>query len=382
MDRTLELDAASRLLDLMANPTMVIADEVMALPAAVYTDPDRFAREQERLFRGLPLLAGLSGELRAPGDWKLFEPPGTSILLVRGNDQVVRGFRNACRHRGAPVVEEPRGSSRSFTCPYHSWTYGRSGELVGVPQADSFPGLCRPERGLSEVSVAERSGVIWVLPSTHGEPFDLDAHLGSFDAELARWQLGGLHYFDQRVHHVAANWKLAVDTFTEGYHIPNLHQNTINVFAANGLLIADTFGRHHRQAVAMKCLTEASVGPPENWTSFDDGGIGFVYLVFPNTIILFFGDHAEVFQVFPDGIDASVTVQSLYSYDPIVDDDQRLVLETALDFFHEIVAGQDYRMAAGVQRLIASGANDTYLLGRCEATTQAMHRDWTAVVEA
>lgn len=382
MDRTLELDAASRLLDLMANPTMVIADEVMALPVAVYTDPDRFAREQERLFRGLPLVAGLSGELRAPGDWKLFEPPGTSILLVRGNDQVVRGFRNACRHRGAPVVEEPRGSSRSFTCPYHSWTYGRSGELVGVPQADSFPGLCRPERGLSEVSVAERSGVIWVLPTAHGEPFDLDTHLGSFDAELAHWKLGGLHYFDQRVHHVAANWKLAVDTFTEGYHIPNLHQNTINVFAANGLLIADTFGRHHRQAVAMKCLTEASAGPPENWTSFDDGGIGFVYLVFPNTIILFFGDHAEVFQVFPDGIDASVTVQSLFSYDPIVDDDQRLILETALDFFHEIVAGQDYRMAAGVQRLIAGGANDTYLLGRCEATTQAMHRDWTSVVEA
>jgi carnitine monooxygenase subunit len=380
MDRTLELDAAARLLSLMSNPSMVISDDVVEVPASVYTDPDRFGRERDVLFRASPLIAGLSGELPQPGDWKLFEPPGTSLLLVRGDDRVVRGFRNACRHRGAPVVEEPSGSNRSFTCPYHSWTYSRTGELVGVPQADTFPGLCRPERGLSAVSVIERAGVIWVLPNSQGEPFDLDDHLGTFDAELARWDLGDLHYFDRRVHRIDANWKLAVDTFTEGYHIPNLHQNTINLFAANGLLVADTFGRHHRQAVAMKCLTDATAGASETWTAFDDGGIGFVYLVFPNSILLLFGDHAEVFQVFPDGIDRSVTVQSLYAYAPIVDDDQRLILETSLDFFFEIVAGQDYRMAAGVQRLLSSGANDTFLLGRCEATTQAMHRDWATAV--
>src|SRR5262245_51336762 len=141
MDRTLELDVTTRLLDLMAHPSMAVGDEVMELPAAVYTDPDRYVRECSALFGGLPLLAGLSAELRAPGDWKLFEPPGTSILLVRGDDGVVRGFRNACRHRGAPVVEEPSGSSKSFTCPYHSWTYSRTGELLGVPQRHMFPGL-------------------------------------------------------------------------------------------------------------------------------------------------------------------------------------------------------------------------------------------------
>lgn len=105
-----------------------------------------------------------------------------------------------------------------------------------------------------------------------------------------------------------------------------------------------------------------------------------MYLLFPNSIMLFFGDHAEVFQVFPDGIDRSVTVQSVFAYQPIVDDEQRTLLETALDFFYEIVAGQDYHMAAGVQRLLASGANDSFLLSRCEATTQAMHRDWEDLV--
>jgi len=380
MDRTLELDVAAQLLDLMANPTMAIGDEMTELPASVYTDPDHFARERERIFSRLPLLAGLSGELREPGDWKLFEPPGTSLLLVRGDDGVVRGFRNACRHRGAPVVEEPRGSNRSFTCPYHSWTYSRAGELVGIPQADTFPGLCRESRGLAAVSVAERAGLIWVLPTSSGEPFDLDAHLGSLDGELAGWNLGTFHRFGERVHHTPANWKLAVDTFTEGYHIPNLHQTTLGSFAAGGLLLAESFGRHHRQAVAMRCLTDLTQGPRESWTAFDDGGIGFVYLIFPNSILLFFGDHAELFQVFPVSIDSSVTLQTLFSYEPIETDDQRMILEMSLDFFYEIIAQQDYAMAAGVQRLLNSGANETFVLGRCEAITQAMHRDWAEFV--
>ncbi|HEY1968683.1 MAG TPA: Rieske (2Fe-2S) protein, partial [Pseudonocardia sp.] len=196
MDRALEMEVTEQLLDLLAHPSMSTGDEMRELPASDYTDPRRWSRERLRLFGQLPLLAGLSGELAQPGDWKLFEPPGTSIVLVRGDDGVVRGLRNSCRHRGAVVVEQPRGSSRSFTCPYHSWTYDRRGELIGIPRAETFPGVCRPERGLHEVPVRERDGVIWVRPG--GEPFDLDAHLGDFAAELARWNLGGLHFFQQR----------------------------------------------------------------------------------------------------------------------------------------------------------------------------------------
>lgn len=383
MDRALELDVTARLLDLLEHPTLAIGDEVRELPAAVYTDPARWAKEKERLFGELPLLGAMSGELPAAGDWKLFEPPGTSILLVRGDDATVRGFRNACRHRGALVVEEPSGSSRSFTCPYHSWTYDRQGALVGVPQAENFPGLCREERALNAVSVEERDGLIWVLPRSHGEPMDLDAHLGAFGPELAKWDLASLHLFGTREHQVPANWKLAVDTFTEGYHIPNLHKDTIGVFAAGGLLLYDSFGKHHRQVVAMKHLGDCAEGPSDTWTSFDDGAMGFVYLVFPNSILLFFGDHAEVFQVFPGSeIGTSVTKQSLFAYAPIVDEDQIALLEMQLDFFYEIIAGQDYRMAAGIQRMLASGAGETFLLGRCEALTQAMHADYDQLVEA
>src|SRR5262245_14509518 len=75
MDRTLEIDVTDRLLELLARPTMCTGDAVRELPASDYTDPERWRRERDRLFGELPLVGGLSGELRRPGDWKLFEPP-------------------------------------------------------------------------------------------------------------------------------------------------------------------------------------------------------------------------------------------------------------------------------------------------------------------
>jgi phenylpropionate dioxygenase-like ring-hydroxylating dioxygenase large terminal subunit len=382
MDRTLEIEVTAQLLDLLAHPTMSTGEHVRELPASDYTDPGRWSRERATLFGELPLLGALSGELPQPGDWKLFEPPGTSIVLVRGDDGVVRALRNACRHRGAIVVEQPRGSNRSFTCPYHSWTYDRQGALVGVPQSDTFPGLCRQDRGLYPVSVQERDGVIWVLPRSHGEPFDLDGHLGAFGGELARWNLGGLHFFEQREHRVAANWKLAIDTFTEAYHIPNLHKGTVGQLAAGGLNVTEEFGRHHRQVVAMKHLAGFRDVPGEQWAPFAQGALGFVYIVFPNSTLLFFGDHAELFQVFPGrSVDTSVTLQSMFDYGPIDTDERRTNMTAVFDFFYNVVAGEDYRMAAGVQRMLATSPPDeTFLLGRCESVTQAMHHNFQQLV--
>lgn len=381
MDRTLELDVTEQLLELLRRPTMAVGDEMRELPVNVYADQERWRREREVLFGDTPLMAALAGELPEAGDWKLFEPPGMSIVLVRGDDGVVRGFRNACRHRGAFVVDEPRGSSRSFTCPYHSWTYDRQGALIGIPQADTFEGICRQQRGLLPVSVAERAGVIWVLPRSDGHPFDLDAHLGDFAAELERWNLGDLHFFEQREHRISANWKLAVDTFTEAYHIPKLHKDTVGRLAAGGLTVCTRFGMHHRQTVAMRHLKDIADSPREERAPFSAGAIGFVYLIFPNSVLLFFGDHAEFFQVFPgDTVDTSVTLHSMFDYAPIETEERRGNMKAVFDFFYGVVGGEDYRMAASVQRTLNSTYNETFLLGSCEAVTQAMHEDFEKVL--
>ena len=106
--------------------------------------------------------------------------------------------------------------------------------------------------------------MIWVLPKSHGEPFDLDGHLGEFAAELERWNLGDLHFFEQRVHRVPANWKLAVDTFTEAYDIPNLHKDSVGLKAAGGLTVRARRGNHDRQTVTMRQRKETADSPSES----------------------------------------------------------------------------------------------------------------------
>src|SRR5271156_1851292 len=101
----------------------------------------------------------------------------------------------------------------------------------------------------------------------------------------------------------------------EAYHIPNLHKDSVGLLAAGGLTVCARFGKHHRQTVAMKHLKEIADLPSEQSAPFTAGAIAFVSLIFPNSVLLFFGDHAEFFQVFPgDTVDAPVTLQSMFDY--------------------------------------------------------------------
>src|SRR5580692_8324622 len=130
--------------------------------ASVYTDPERLAEEQRTLFRGRPLVIALSADLPSTGEYLATEAAGVPLLLVRGEDAVVRGFLNICRHRGGRVASGRGRPGRAFKCPYHSWAYDLNGELLGQPLArDAFDSLDRREFGLLPVPVSERFGLIF-----------------------------------------------------------------------------------------------------------------------------------------------------------------------------------------------------------------------------
>ena len=130
-----------RLLAHVENGTTDHANDVFREPVANYTDPVKWEREREILFRRSPLLLGLSADISEPGSYRSLNICDVPILLIRGEDGVARSFINVCRHRGAPIVEDERGRQRRYTCVYHAWTYDTSGCLVGLPSADAFDGI-------------------------------------------------------------------------------------------------------------------------------------------------------------------------------------------------------------------------------------------------
>lgn len=190
-----------------------------ALPQGFYRDPAVHRRDLERLWFREWLLAGHVSELAEAGAYLLYELADESVIVVRGADDVVRAFANVCRHRGARLCAEARGTARRFVCPYHAWTYGLDGRLVAARLMDQT--LDPEEWALRPVRCAVYEGFIFLsfsddAPSFEGLTETLSPHLAAFD-------LPGLKVAHRYAHPVRANWKLLIENYFECYHCGPAH---------------------------------------------------------------------------------------------------------------------------------------------------------------
>ena len=110
------------------------------LPAPYYTDAEYFSRELDALFRTMWICAGRADEIAQPGQFVVREVAGDSVIITRSADGGVHAFHNVCRHRGTRLCTETSGTfPGSIQCPYHAWTYGLDGRLIGAPHMDEVP---------------------------------------------------------------------------------------------------------------------------------------------------------------------------------------------------------------------------------------------------
>jgi Rieske 2Fe-2S family protein len=198
------------------------------LPPAAYTDPEVFGWEQRHFFDGGWACVGRSEQLPGPGDQRA-ETVGTgSVLLVRGDDGVLRAFANTCRHRGHELLPCGTGAQRKvIICPYHSWTYTLSGGVQAAAGFKNRPGFAAGEWGLTELPVTEWHGLVFVDGSGQAAP--LAEGLGTLDElvapyEMGRLEVAGAHEYDAR-----ANWKILSENYHECYHCPTIHPELCRV---------------------------------------------------------------------------------------------------------------------------------------------------------
>lgn len=197
---------------------------VPPIPTGRYTDPAFFELERQRVFAGSWLFVGHESEWPEPGSYRSTSRSGAPIVVVRGEDGELRGFYNACRHRGAPVTRDECGTSRRLTCQYHSWSYGTEGTLKSVPDARSFVGLDKDALGLGPVRCATWDGWVFINEDLDAEPL-LD-FLGPVADQMSEIDGVAMRAVGTRVHQVACNWKLMVDAFLEVYHVRTVHPDS------------------------------------------------------------------------------------------------------------------------------------------------------------
>jgi Rieske 2Fe-2S family protein len=199
-----------------------LTDRATTLPGEFFTSGEIYAREQERIFLRRWLCVGRGGAIAEPGDFELVSLGGESLLLVRGRDETARAFYNVCRHRGTRVCEKERGRfAGGIQCPYHAWTYGLDGALLGAPHMADVPWFDKADHPLSPAALGEWEGFLFV--NLAPEPKPLDEALRPLAGRFAPWRLPALKTARQIAYDVRANWKLIFQNFSECYHCPPVH---------------------------------------------------------------------------------------------------------------------------------------------------------------
>lgn len=197
------------------------------LPAGAYTDEAVLAWERRVLLGGGWVCVGRSTDVAEPRSRRAVPLDTSAVLLVRGEDGVLRGFHNTCRHRAHELL--PCGataSGRFIACPYHGWTFDLDGSLHKVP-AEHRDGLDTGEYGLVPVAVAEWQGFVFV--NADGSALPMATYFAGLDERLAPYGIDRLVVAAEHVYELEANWKLAIENYHECYHCPSIHPQLCRV---------------------------------------------------------------------------------------------------------------------------------------------------------
>lgn len=344
--------------------TTDLGEGVWREPVANYRSEERLRAELE-VIRKSPTPFCPSAALAEPGAYVAREAAGTPLVAVRGADGIARVFRNACRHRGTQLASGA-GCARAFACRYHGWTYGLDGRLAHVPHEHGFPGLDRALHGLVPVdSVAERQGVVFVTQEPGG-PTDtgLDAlpPLVPCDQRL----------FAQRESSVAANWKIFLEGFLEGYHIRSTHPKSFLPFGFDNLTLVERFGRNSRVTFPFKRIEKLAAIPEAERRV--EGAVTFVYQLFPNAIVAVLSHHTVLSVLEPVSLSETRLVSYLLARLPSGDEASAAAAARDAAFVGQTGAAEDREVVEAIQRGVASGANQHFSYGRFEAAIAHFHR--------
>jgi len=336
------------------------------IPASWYTDPRVLELERASVFARSWQMAVRVDEVRAPQSYFACElPGGEPIVVVRGDDGVLRAFFNVCRHHAAAVVNDAHGTVRHFRCPYHGWTYALDGSLKGTPDFTDVCDFDRSANGLLPLACAVCEP--WVFVSARGD-VSLERYLGAALAgQLRSLGLERLHWVERRQYTLDCNWKVFVDNYLDGgYHVPHLHKGLDSVLNYSEYTI-ETGDRYCLQSSPM-----VSDGADERTGAVRKGERAYYYWIYPNFMINCYGRSMDTNLVIPRGVDKTDVVFDFYFAD--VSDGARAENLASIDVSEQI-QNEDVAICVSVQRGLRSRAYDTGRLSvRREAGEHLFHR--------
>ena len=352
------------------------------LPSRYYCDPDILTQEWEKIFCRSWLCAGREDRLPEPGDYFTLPVGRESVLVVRDKERGLHAFYNVCRHRGSQLCAEEQGKLKgAVRCPYHAWTYGLDGRLLGAPNLRDGEAFCKEDFSLYPVGLETWAGFIFVNLEGGREP--LAAQLGEMPARVRRYPLADLRVETRLVHDVEANWKILVENYMECYHCPGVHPELCELVPLYRQGQVDSPGQetaYFRDGAFTFTLTGTTRRPFLRGLGEEDRRRYNGEMLYPNMFLNLFPDYVHTRTLWPLG-PTRTRIISEWMFEPSTLARPDFDSSDAVEFLN-LVGRQDWDVCEAMQRGVASRAHrhgvyspqeryaaefKTWFLGRFEA---------------
>src|SRR5882724_3636275 len=296
-----------------------------SLPQKYFVSPEMFAEEQKKIFSKQWLLVGHQSQIPDAGDYVVQQVIGESLIVIRDKSGEIRGFFNVCRHRGTRLKEDACGHASAIQCPYHAWTYGLDGRLIGAPHMDEVPGFDKADYPLHQVNLGLWEGFIFVnlndgearlrseatARQRSGDFISLERWFAPLNGKFSHWNMSILRPAKRIEYDVRANWKLLFENYSECYHCPGVHPMLSKVSpydsAENDLAEGPFLGGFMKinQGKSLTMSGDACalpVGKIENLQQV------FYYSIFPNMLLSLHPEYVMVHQLWPQSPERTLIV--------------------------------------------------------------------------
>jgi choline monooxygenase len=284
-------------------------DRASTIPAPWYTNESVYDVELQTVFARSWQLAGRVDQVRESGQYVTSEIADEPVIVVRGNDNDLRGFFNVCRHHAAAVMTEPAGRAHHLRCPYHGWTYSLEGELKGMPD---FSGVCdfdRAANGLLPIETEVWQNWVFVkVDSNSNTAGTLRDFLGmDLINQIDPLGLNTLHWMERRYYSFDCNWKVFVDNYLDGgYHVPHLHQGLDSVLDYKNYTI------ENGERFCLQSSPMVSEGAEPETGAVRQGNRALYYWIYPNFMINLYDGVMDTNLVIPQAVNRTVVIFDFY----------------------------------------------------------------------
>jgi len=312
------------------------------IPSSWYTDPAFHALDKESVFLRTWQGVGDVSQVERAGQYFVADVAGEPVIVVRGKDMELRAFYNVCRHRGGPLALED-GCANALQCKYHGWTYLLDGTLRGVPAMDRTELFDKRDYGLIPVRVETWEGLVFVNLDDDAPP--LETHMSGIVERIAPIRPGAMRFARRVDYTVDANWKVYVDNYLEGYHVPYVHPELAKLY---------DYQSYTTTCFRWYSLQHAPI-TGDNLYARDGGGEAFYYWVWPNLMLNILPGRMQTNLILPLGHDRCRVLFRYFYDEASLAEPGRIEADVR---YSDGVQAEDAGICGRVQQGLASRAYD------------------------